>query len=1290
MVGQGRPNTRRKSFAPWIVRLLAWLVVAPLSANLHALLAAEPTLTLRIAWGGGAERQWHGNVTIDQGSLSLVRPLGMVADAPGSTWNEGNDRIEIRERSARAYDGVDLDVVAPLDARLKVTLATEANAQGFSVEVPLSELTDKTHRDPLDKQGNQLLIRRSPGDLLRIVTNRDPLIFAPGQAWIVDVKPRLIPTAAGTNVHYKARLVPARGGAEVWSQEQTALWPVAGAVPPDVTLQIGMPPQEGVYDLVIEATERGGLPLRLQKTLSERHVQVLVLDPQAPTAPPIAGWTQVLEIDPTSSHWYDLRRAIPKLPAFIPGASSIWKGPLVNGTMTTVQSPLGRAMELAATNLGVNPVSSPTTDPAWVAYPLSGAKPGLPHLLEIEYPSDLGQTLGISVVEPNAAGAVAPIGLDSGVYTADDPLPGNPHWAKHRLLIWPRTTAPLLLLTNRRDGSRAQFGKIRLSAGPSRLPPAFSQAGPPPERLLAGYLNRPLFAANFSASESLDPSTGRSLTDWQTFYEGGARLADYLNSIGYNGLMLNVFSEGSTIYPSKLLEPTPRFDTGAFFDQGQDPARKDVLELLLRVFDREHLKLIPTLQFSTPLPELEAILRTGGPTSDGIQLIGPDGLAWTDGQMAHNVLAPYYNPLDSRVQQAVLAVVRELVDRYGKHPSLAGLGLELSANGYMQLPGDLWGLDDQTIHLFEQNMQINTGAGDGPERFVNRARFVSGPGRAQWHDWRCAMLADFHRRISKELSSLGPNAKLYLAPTNMLEMPDLERDLRPSLPSRGQVAEVLASVGINPELYYNDPQIVLLRPQQIQPPGPLVTQAVDIETNRSAEWDRLISTGPSSGSLQYHEPERLRLASFDAKSPLGKEKTYTLLLTQFSPSEELNRQRFAHSLATLDSQSMFDGGWLLPMGQEDSLHDLIAAYRRLPAGKCETVPNCPQPLTIRTAQTAAGTIAYFVNDSIWDIHVQLQINAPAGVAPQELAGKHVSNLLGQNWNVDLGPYDLAVFQFNTPNVRLIAPQVGMGLLARNTLAAAIDDLKQRRRVLDAPPALAGPRNPGFELPVQGNQIPGWTVTGGGQITLDLNNPHGGNQSLRFSNAGAGVTTLRSEPFPVPATGRMAVSVWLKIDPMAAQPKMKLVLEGLPESRRFYRAAPLGAGTANQIPATWKQFIFAVDDLPAEGLQQLRFRIDINGAGSLSIDDVQLFNLVFTNSEKTQLSKIIALGDFQLNQNQLGDCQYELDGYWPRFLKANVPLTPPIAAASPPAETPPPDKSASKPGVVDRVKDLFKR
>ena len=638
-------------------------------------------------------------------------------------------------------------------------------------------------------------------------------------------------------------------------------------MPPAVTLNVGMPKQEGVYDLVIEASERGRLPLRLQKMLSERRVQVVVLDSQLrPRRRPI-GWTQVMEIDPTSSHWYDLRRAIPKLPSFIPYANSIWQGPL-GQRQHDGRAKLGRPRDAIGGHRAGQPIQRGS--PIRFRAPSRGCR--------ICWKSNIRATSG----KRSALASSSRTRPEPSRHTGWTPAcirptircPAIRIGRSIGLLFWPRTSSPLLLLTNRRDGSRAQFGKIRLSAGPSRLPRAFPQTDPPPERLLAGYLDRPLFTANFSASESLDPFTGRSLTDWQTFYEGGTRLADYLNSVGYNGVMLNVFSEGSTIYPSKLLEPTPHFDTGVFFDQGQDPTRKDVLELLLRLFDREHLKLIPTLQFSTPLPELEAILRAGGPATDGIQLVGPGGLPWTDVQPSHHGLEPYYNPLDDRVQRAMLAVVHELVERYAKHPSFAGLGIELSAHGYTQLPGEQWGLDDQTIHNFETAMLVNAG-GDGPTRFA-----ATGAVRVRS---RAAAVGRMAMRRAGRFSS-PHRQRTDLGSPRCAALPVAHRHARsarhsarsaPGLPSRGQIADVMASVGIRPQLYYNDPQIVLLRSQQVQPPGLLTAQAVDIETNRSAEWDRLIAEGPSPGSLQYHEPQRLRLASFDAKSPLGKEKTYT-------------------------------------------------------------------------------------------------------------------------------------------------------------------------------------------------------------------------------------------------------------------------------------------------------------------------------------------------------------------------------------------------------------------------------
>ena len=98
------------------------------------------------------------------------------------------------------------------------------------------------------------------------------------------------------------------------------------------------------------------------------------------------------------------------------------------------------------------------------------------------------------------------------------------------------------------------------------------------------------------------------------------------------------------------------------------------MELFFRLFDREHLQLIPALDFSCPLPDLEKILRAGGPKSEGIRWVGEDGRVWQEHYAPLRGMAAYYNILDSRVQDAMLAVIHELVTNYGGHPSLTGPG----------------------------------------------------------------------------------------------------------------------------------------------------------------------------------------------------------------------------------------------------------------------------------------------------------------------------------------------------------------------------------------------------------------------------------------------------------------------------------------------------------------------------------------------------------------------------------------------------------------------------------------
>ena len=43
-----------------------------------------------------------------------------------------------------------------------------------------------------------------------------------------------------------------------------------------------------------------------------------------------------------------------------------------------------------------------------------------------------------------------PIGLDSGVYVSDEDADSRRTMLKHRIVFWPKTKLPLVLMTNRR------------------------------------------------------------------------------------------------------------------------------------------------------------------------------------------------------------------------------------------------------------------------------------------------------------------------------------------------------------------------------------------------------------------------------------------------------------------------------------------------------------------------------------------------------------------------------------------------------------------------------------------------------------------------------------------------------------------------------------------------------------------------------------------------------------------------------------------------------------------------
>src|SRR5262249_8755206 len=138
-------------------------------------------------------------------------------------------------------------------------------------EIALSELLNHSVSKDLDKLGNHLLVRRAPGDMLRVELKGDHLVFSPGETFSFDLFPRHLPVPAGASVQLRARLVahPLAGGKELSSQEQTVKATADETTPAIVPWQFTLPAAEGVYDIFIEALDSAPLRIPRVKSVAE-------------------------------------------------------------------------------------------------------------------------------------------------------------------------------------------------------------------------------------------------------------------------------------------------------------------------------------------------------------------------------------------------------------------------------------------------------------------------------------------------------------------------------------------------------------------------------------------------------------------------------------------------------------------------------------------------------------------------------------------------------------------------------------------------------------------------------------------------------------------------------------------------------------------------------------------------------------------------------------------------------------------------------------------------------------
>lgn len=1268
-------------------------------------------MRLRFSWGGGEPQTWVGaikilNVARSEASMSNVSPLGLTADAPASVIQKQEQAI-IKHWSPTNYGGADISFTGTDETQIQVTVSSTENPNAkFEKTLVLREIWKATDGGDIDTVGNRCSISRVPGDLVEFNFSKKHLVFQSGESFGFSIRPNL--TGITTrSAKARVKVVSANptgiGVRPHFSKSVSFELDQNGSAEDPIDFAIKMPETEGIYNIDIELEPVWyQATFNIKKNTIKRTVQVIVLDDQSPAnSASKRNWRQVSVVDAADVEQSEL---FPGWNQFSKMAGRQIRS--IVGNESRNQVLIGQEVMLQLEPGG------------WQAIPLQMDRQGKPHVIELEYVAGGEMALGLSLLQPDASGQIPLYGFDSGVFIPDSLVSRDEAESKsiqrHRLTVWPETATPYLLVANRHGSDPATIGKIRVFSGPDQLDSSgVENTDTHQSRKLMAFYETPLFPENFGAREKVDPTVSESLDDWRMFYQGARRLVEYLKANSYRGAFITVACDGSSIYPSEFLASSPKHDNGVFFSNGQDPVRKDILEMMFRMFEREGLILVPSFALSGPLPEVESSRPV-----DGLADFSMIDLNQQNRDLKVGGRLPIYSPLNRKVQRSVTRIVGELSDRYKGYPAFEGVAIVCRPDTYTMLPGRQWGYGESTITQF---LQSQPGLSSSQIDFSNRAavqNLLLGTHRKQWTQWRAEQMTSWYQAMFKTMRRSIPNGKLYLAPVDLYRNEETAAALSPSLHASSNFEELMLHVGFDIEALESAgmgtgtekaSDIVLLNPHRIAPDQTLASQRVDLAVETSAAAKHFYSKASYSGDLFTHRISWAHFAQLQELGLFGSQETPLMRLQQMAPAQQFNRKRFVQCIKERDARMLIDGGWMLTMGQETALLEMMQVFNRLPDQKFNDVvsshfpdSNDSLPIAIRQLTSQNGeTYFYVANASPWRIRLTIDVGSNSKTPKVQ----SLSNMSGQGQSFSMQKKTGAISKVSTASETVYEmsfeiPAYGFkggksadaGFVIKDftfSLPPGADKtLKKQVYSLQAKllkSATSAPmnviENSGFDTFGQPS-LSGWDSGKQSTENIRLNSrpadPNSlannvpnqtGQSSLLLANKDQTPVWIRSNIFEGPETGRLSISVWLRTNNPGEQPPLRLSVEGVSNGSNYYRFGSVGSLSPdpklNQVDAKWKRFAVHFDDLPVDGLSNVRVGFDLMGPGEVEVDHVQVFDRWFDENDAKAVTQMLAsTGPLLSKPEKFDSCRRLLGGYWTRFLDHYISTTPEPVASQP--------------------------
>ncbi len=1264
-----------------IVALAVFAALLPGRTPAQVADSLSETWRLRVAWGGGAAVRWQVRASLDRGDLSELGLLGRQPDTPGSLWLV-DGRLEGRQPRPRSFDGFDITAQAPREALLRIELRAAGSEETHVVETTIERLLTQQQRLTLDETGNTLLVHRANDDSLRLSLQHEDLIFSPGDVLRFMVEPAIAGVNAGSSLDLAVELIEGRQGRSLTTQTQRVALPVRGTTP--VPWSLPLPSEPGVYTVQVTARHPPGNRVAFwagggkQDLLANRSFQVVVHGDAPVTRFANPEWSTVAQIDPANPRWWN------RLPEW----SRL-------GRLTgSANSPTGnhpfRTRDFHGTTLAELPPSS-EGDAPWQAYPLTGARPGEPHLLEIDLPADSPLEIAMRIYEEGEDGQLHPTDTERGV-AIDRWVPdqGGGQLVTHRMIFWPRTTSPLIVLQNAHPTRPCLYGPIRLRHAPANPTPRSGSASHEAHPLLARFSWDGLMA-RMSVGRN-GPHGGPQIDDTQAYYDAANRLADFLELGGYNGAVVTVLADGGSAARLADYPLTPRLNSSPLGSGTADLPLVDPMRLLLEVFAQRGLTLTPSLCFNFTLPPLEAELRlTDDPAAAMIvaDFAGrPRILTAADGLPG----SPHYDILERRVEQEILRVVDQLILRYGEQPALGDIAIELSSDSYLVLPAPHFGLTPQRIRRFAaaidaSDEQLQTWLTD-PRKLLNEPQT-----RGQLLAWRAAETTHLWRRVAARIEAWSPEATLLLMCDEMFSSRDYQGLVRPRLYGTPRLEDLYLERGVDLQALASIRNIAIPGVAFQTTSLPLSDAAIPMHLN---ELSVRAETLAQRGLVVAKQPRWMRSPAVNGA---GAGTLRPLVFDRLGVAEHrelVARWRYTRGPVILGSQSgpsadvlatramLTTASQLASSKHSDVISEqpLVAYLHRAPGDVTVTVANpSPWPIT--------ATVRFDVQEATTASYVLDARSTPSSVDYPR--GKH-------DWPVSLAPYSMLGIRFHTSKVTITEIKRSDSSLLVEPLRERLNDLEQRdltaRQIYDALP------NPSFEqLDPTGNPI-GWRLEGEtvSQTSSRFASSPGlqGDYALRLYSSGSGATMV-SEPFLAPPTGQLAMVFYVRPNELSSDTQLRLILEEVGGHSTPRNIILTGDRLMeDQKSQDWVGYRFGVEDLPLDSQAKLRVKLALVGRGDVAIDAIELYQVVFpldlnprdSEYQRLAIAQRIEKARTALEQERFADCLHEVESYWARFLVEYLPQTPklPEQMATPTnAKNPEPEPTR----VGDRIRGWFR-